>query len=312
MARKIGIVAGLGITLGSAMLVPVSSSAAPAPSQVPSFLTQQGRLFDDSGDPVTGTPTFVFTIYSDAAGTNVLWTETQQITLDDGYFSTSLGSVTAIPDTVFDGSTRYLGIKVGSDPEMSPRQPLTSVPYALIAGNVIGDITPRSVSIDGSTVIDASGQWVGDPTGLAGPKGATGDPGPTGATGPTGAPGSPGGQGIPGVTGPTGAPGTPGVTGATGPTGAKGATGATGPTGPTNWSSITTVTGPGGTGSSLATDTAKCASGHYALGGGCYSSYYLKTSEPNSNNAWDCVAIEDADESSSVEVDTTAYVRCSP
>ncbi len=40
------------------------------------------------------------------------------------------------------------------------------------------DINPRSITITGyGPVIDSAGQWVGDPTGLQGPKGDTGDKG---------------------------------------------------------------------------------------------------------------------------------------
>jgi hypothetical protein len=41
------------------------------------------------------------------------------------------------PDTLFEGP-RWLGVSVGSDPQMIPRQPLTSVPYALVAGESLG------------------------------------------------------------------------------------------------------------------------------------------------------------------------------
>ncbi|HEY3498533.1 MAG TPA: hypothetical protein VGK73_27770 [Polyangiaceae bacterium] len=325
MARKLGILAGFGFSFGAAALVPLASRAA-----VPPFLTQQGRLFDTAGDPVTGAPSFAFSIYSDANGTDLLWTETQTITLDAGYFSTSLGSVNPIPASVFTGQTRFLGIKIGSDAEMTPRQPLTSVPYALIAGNVNGDITPRTISVGGDLVIDENGRWVGDPTGLVGATGPAGATGSAGATGPTGAPGSPGSAGSPGPTGPTGATGSGGSVGPTGPqgsvgptgpigpTGGKGGTGATGPTGPTgpagpnNYNLITTVLGPGsGSVSQVASDTATCPANRYALGGGCDSSYYLKTSEPSGNNAWNCVALQDLSEESTT-VSVTASVRCSP
>jgi hypothetical protein len=185
MSRKLRTLAGLGFSFGTAMVLPVSSNAAPPPA-VPNFLTQQGRLLDNTGAPVPGTPTFVFTIYADAAGTTNLWTETQAITLDSGFFSTTLGSVVPLPAGLFNGTTRYLGIKVGADPEMTPRQPLTSVPYALVAGNVTGDITPASVSVGGGVVIDSSGHWVGSPTGLVGPTGPAGPTGPKGATGAAG------------------------------------------------------------------------------------------------------------------------------
>lgn len=294
MSRKLGTLVGLGFSFGTAMFVPLSSSAAPGTS-VPNFLTQQGRLFDGAGMPVAGAPQFVFTIYADAGGVTSLWTETQTITLDSGYFSTTLGSVTALPTTLFNGTTRYLGIKVGTDPEMSPRQPLTSVPYALIAGNATGDITPTSVSVAGSVVIDASGHWVGSAAGLAGPTGPTGPAGAKGATGATGA------------VGPTGAAGPQGPAG---PTGAAGPQGPAGPAGTPNYAGITTVNGPGATGSQSAGDTATCPANTYVLGGGCYTDHFVKVSEPQSNNQWYCIAQDEFDRTDNVSI--TAYARCSP
>jgi hypothetical protein len=294
MSRKIGTLAGLGFSFTTAMVLPLSSSAAP----VPDFLTQQGRLFDNTGAPVTGSPQFVFTIYDDAAGTTSLWTETQSIALDSGYFSTTLGSVTALPANLFNGKTRFLGIKVGTDPEMSPRQPLTSVPYALIAGNATGDITPTSVSVAGAVVIDSAGHWVGSAAGLAGPTGPIGPKGADGATGPTGPAGA---KGATGATGPVGPAGPQGPVGPTGPQG---------PAGPTNYSAITTVTGPGATGSQSASDTATCPANSYVLGGGCYTDHFVKVSEPSGNNAWACIAQDEFDRTDNVGI--TAYARCSP
>jgi hypothetical protein len=288
MVRKL-ILAPLGLSLIAALAVPALSVA--ATPNVPDFLAEQGRLFDTTGTPVTGSPSFVFTIYSDKNGTAPIWTETQTITLDSGYFSTTLGSVTAIPATVFGaGLTRYLGIKIGTDAEMKPLQPLTSVPYAFVANNAIGDITPSSVSVAGTVVIDATGKWVGDSTGLVGPAGAKGA---TGATGPAG------------PTGPAGTVGATGPAGPTGPAGAAGATGPQGPAGPSNWANLTSYLGAGTTSGSTSYETVSCPTGHYATGGGCYAttktgtafSSAVKVSEPSDasaagetgNTAWFCV-----------------------
>jgi hypothetical protein len=101
---------------------------------VPATLTQQGRILDaTTGEPVVSKLKIVFNVYADAKGGTALWTEEQNITLDDGYFSAQLGSVTAIPATVFDGTVRYLGVTVGADDEMAPREAITSVPYAMNA-----------------------------------------------------------------------------------------------------------------------------------------------------------------------------------
>ncbi|HEY5375298.1 MAG TPA: hypothetical protein VIK01_16575, partial [Polyangiaceae bacterium] len=93
-----------------------------------------GRILDaTTGDPVSSKLKIVFNVYADAKGGTALWTEEQNITLDDGYFSAQLGSVTAIPPTLFDGTVRYLGVTVGADAEMAPREAITSVPYAFNA-----------------------------------------------------------------------------------------------------------------------------------------------------------------------------------
>jgi hypothetical protein len=108
--------------------VPTASAA------VPALLTQQGRLLDEAGAPVDADVSFVFSIYSAATGGTALWTETQTITVDQGYFSARLGDVTAIDPALFDGTKNlFLGVKVGADPEMTPRQRVTSVPFAIRA-----------------------------------------------------------------------------------------------------------------------------------------------------------------------------------
>jgi hypothetical protein len=220
-----------------------------ASATVPPYLTEQGRLLDSTGAPVTGATSFVFSLYSAATGGTAIWTETQSLTLDSGFFTAQLGSVTKIPAGTFAtaaGSSEnlYLGIEVGTDPELSPRQPLTSVPYAFVADNAIGDITPHTVSVNGQTVINAAGAWTGATTGLQGPAGPAGAAGATGPAGPAGAAGNTGPAGPAGPAGNTGSPGAQGAQGAPGSPGAQGASGAPGPGGvmKTNLSGGVTLT----------------------------------------------------------------------
>lgn len=145
------------------ILAGLVASAGVARAAVPATLTQQGRLLNGDGTAATGTVSIVFSIYAaDTSGT-ALWSETQMVTLDDGYFSVQLGSVTAFPAGTFDGTTRYLGITVGTDSEMSPRETLSSVPYAIAAGHAdsaddaTGDIHPHSVTVNSVPVIKADG-----------------------------------------------------------------------------------------------------------------------------------------------------------
>jgi hypothetical protein len=217
--------------------------SAPAGAVVPQLLTEQGRLTDTSGNPLTGNVTLKFAIYAAPSGGSALWSETQTATLDSGFFSLQLGEVTALPSSVFDGTTRYLGVTVNNDPEMTPRESMTSVPYALIADNATGDITPHTVAVTGyGQVIDNVGNWTGKPTGLIGPTGPQGPMGPTGPQGPVGAPGGTGAQGPQGVQGPVGATGAQGATGPQGPQGIQGVQGPQGNQGPQG------VQGPAGPG----------------------------------------------------------------
>ena len=119
------------------MLVLFSYSSA----QVPQMINYQGKLTDSLGAPVNDTIQMVFSIYAEEAGINLLWADTQTtVIIDKGVFNVLLGSGNLIPYSVFDGNIRFLGVKVGSDPEITPRRPMVSVPYAYRAGAGGGSI----------------------------------------------------------------------------------------------------------------------------------------------------------------------------
>jgi len=220
-------------TLPFALLVGSVLAASEAGAVVPPTITDQGRLFDADGAPVNDTLDVTFTIYDSAVGGNAVWTETHAITFDEGYYSVELGQTTPFDSTVIDGSTRYIGVQVAGDDEMSPRGVVGSVPYAMLANDVNGDINPSSVNIQGfGPVIDENGQWVGDPSGLIGPAGPEGPQGPTGPAGETGPAGPAGPAGPTGPAGPAGPQGLQGPQGPEGPAGPVGPQGFQGPTGP--------------------------------------------------------------------------------
>jgi hypothetical protein len=151
------------IATALAALVLVLGSVAEA---APAFLTQQGRLLSTAGVPMTGTLSFVFTIYDAPTAGASLWTETQSITLDDGYFSAKLGQTTAIGAAVFDGTERYLGVKVGTDAEMTPREGVRSVPYALSANQVpFAGVTGLPAACTGANYSQGVGGACGAPVG---------------------------------------------------------------------------------------------------------------------------------------------------
>jgi hypothetical protein len=115
-----------------------------------------------------------------------------------------------------------------------------------------------NIAINGQEVIDSTGVWRGDPTGLIGPQGETGPqgiPGPhgeQGIPGPQGAPGPKGDKGDPGLVGPQGEAGPQGLPG---PNGEQGVPGPQGPPGSKGDKGDPGIPGPPGT--SVWTDSAE-------------------------------------------------------
>lgn len=179
-----------------------------ARADVPGTITHQGRLYTIEGEPVSGTLTLTFTIYDAATDGSAVWQETHDVAFDEGTYAVELGAVEPIA-SILGGDGLFLEVAVGDDEPLSPRAPLRSVPYALVAKDVVGDIHPTSITINGEQVIDASGQWVGDVAGLQGPVGPTGPQGPQGPQGQAGPQGPQGATGPQGPVGPQGPAGPP-------------------------------------------------------------------------------------------------------
>jgi hypothetical protein len=101
---------------------------------VPGSINYQGYLTDTGGNPVAdGGYDITFTIYDSATAGNSKWTEDRTVTTSDGLFSVLLGSLTQIPDSVFNSDERYLGIKLRGDPELVPRTRLVTASYSFHA-----------------------------------------------------------------------------------------------------------------------------------------------------------------------------------
>jgi molybdopterin-binding protein len=98
---------------------------------IPQQIYFQGILLTAGNTPETGTHSFIFTIYDQATGGVVEWQETHpSVTVANGLYTVKLGSINPIAPSVFDGDTRYVGIQVDTDVEMTPRVQILSVPYA--------------------------------------------------------------------------------------------------------------------------------------------------------------------------------------
>ncbi len=100
-------------------------------ADVPGLINYQGTLTDDSGTALDTTVSMTFSIFTDSTAGSVVWTEDQSpVLVSSGIFHVLLGSVNSIPDTVFSSPERWLGVQVGADPELEPRQRIVTVGYA--------------------------------------------------------------------------------------------------------------------------------------------------------------------------------------
>jgi hypothetical protein len=133
-----------------AALITIFLLSMPAGAAVPPKITHQGFLTTAEGNPVTGTVPIVFTIYN--SGGTALWTETRNVSAANGVYSVILGEITPI-NLPFD-APYFLGIRAGADPEMTPRQALTSVGYAFRASatDTVSSHTHGAEDIAGGTL----------------------------------------------------------------------------------------------------------------------------------------------------------------
>ena len=115
------------------VLIAFVISCSPAFAGVPDLIDFQGSLVDNDGVPVTGTPTIQFALYSANTGGAAIWSETKQVVLQDGVYSTQLGDLTTLTDDIWENAQLWLGIKVDADDEMTPRVRIVAVPYAMRA-----------------------------------------------------------------------------------------------------------------------------------------------------------------------------------
>lgn len=170
--------------------------------RAPALFPIQGLLTDAEGEPLTGPTELRFALYDGLEATDPLWSEAHaggdEVRLEHGYFTVYLGELEALDVAALaDADELWLGLTVEDDVEM-PRIQLVSVPFALFAHDVRGDISPRSITVAGELIVDRDGSWVGDRAGLEGPPGPEGPPGEAGPAGETGPEGPAGPEGPPG------------------------------------------------------------------------------------------------------------------
>lgn len=181
-ARRSGLLWSQLVIVMIALLMPVVAAFAPSGSRVPlspeqasaatsNQLNFQGRLLTNTGALVPdGVYNMQFDLYNVASGGSTLWTEdrlvtnTQGVSVQNGYYSVYLGQYDAFPAIDWSQDI-YLGMTIrgtascawGSctpaDSEMTPRFKLTAVPYAFRASNVASSSTnAASTNSDGVSI----------------------------------------------------------------------------------------------------------------------------------------------------------------
>jgi microcystin-dependent protein len=149
-------------------LAPASPSAT-----VPNLINYQGRLTDVSGNPVpNGNYNMVFAFYRQETGGSPFWSESRTggnaVPVANSLFHVMLGQLTSINASDITGDV-WLGITVGTDAEMTPRERLASVPFAMQAN------MPESL-VPSGTIVMWSGSVGSIPAGWALCDGTSGTP----------------------------------------------------------------------------------------------------------------------------------------
>jgi hypothetical protein len=108
---------------------PMPQQNLPAAAALTDQIPIQGRLTDANGIPLNGTYTVTFFVYDAAVGGALLCGNIfTAVEVTNGLFNSSLDLCDLMD--AFEGDQMYLGVQVGADPEMTPRQPIQGVPYA--------------------------------------------------------------------------------------------------------------------------------------------------------------------------------------
>jgi hypothetical protein len=135
-------------------------------AQSPRIIAYQGYLEHD-GVPVNGAEQMRFFIAStdsfsydgSSCSGACLWHDTaaRTVTIANGYFTVELGP---LPQTIFNGTSRYLGVRVGTT-TLSERQRILSAPYAMTADAATNFTVSGSLKVGSVSNTPAAGElWV--------------------------------------------------------------------------------------------------------------------------------------------------------
>jgi hypothetical protein len=144
----------MAIGLGLVVLGLTSPGAAETPEQ----LTHQGRLLDDSGQPITTDTQVTFTLYDSETGGAVIWETAQMVEPNDkGFYTVRLGNEqTPIDARTLESGDVWLQVTVEGN-TLEPRLQLRATPYAIRAQRAesVEDGSIESSSLASSFEVDS-------------------------------------------------------------------------------------------------------------------------------------------------------------
>jgi hypothetical protein len=134
---------------------------------VPDLLSYQGYLMDAADSAaVSATLEMTFRLFDSETKGAEVWSETHTaVDVSDGLFSVLLGSQTAFPAELFDGSSRWLQTEVGTE-VLSPRKPIVSTAYSHRSEEAdhaaAAESADDALQLEGHSLTDLDDRWVNE------------------------------------------------------------------------------------------------------------------------------------------------------
>ena len=131
---------------------------------VPLSATHQGHLADSAGTPLEGTHDLTVSLWDAPSGGNELWSDTIATPFENGFYAVVLGqdgAGTPLDASVLAGDDVFVSLSVDQGAEISPRQRVSSVPFAVRADVATslkgGSVDATEIKVGGNTVISSDG-----------------------------------------------------------------------------------------------------------------------------------------------------------
>ncbi|MEL6822369.1 MAG: hypothetical protein AAFP70_11450, partial [Calditrichota bacterium] len=126
-------------------------------AQTPQSISYQGLLTDPNGTPIAdGDYNLTFALYDAKENGNLVWQENQTVNISRGLLNVLLGAV--VPINADFEIPYFLGIKIGNEPELTPRTDLTATPYSFISNTVVDSSITTEKLASGVTVRSLNGK----------------------------------------------------------------------------------------------------------------------------------------------------------